>query len=95
LTQKADIHANRTRRTLRGLTYTQIHYDRNPNVGERGCHIGDIARTLKFCPATVELLFVISPSGLFAASAPLFTPFVAPCAPLLTPFHAARLGLGI
>ena len=88
------------------MTYTQIHYDRNPNVGERGCHIGDIARTLKFCPATVELLFVISPSGLFAASAPLFTPFVAPCAPLLTPFvapcaplltpfHAARLGLGI
>ena len=45
-------------------------------------------------------------SGVFAASAPLVTPFVASCAPLVTPFvasgaplmtplHPARLGLGI
>jgi hypothetical protein len=45
-------------------------------------------------------------SGVFAASAPLVTPFVASCAalvtpfvascaPLMTPLHPARLGLGI
>ena len=71
------------------------------------------AATLAILPALSNFVRLRSnyflssvPVELFAASAPLFTPFVAPCAPLLTPFvapcaplltpfHAARLGFGI
>ena len=69
-----------------------------------------------FCPTTYFPTTLLCASGpgasgtaascVFAASAPLitpfmtsraplFTPFVASCAPFLTPLHSARLGLGI
>jgi hypothetical protein len=92
---KADIiHANRTSRTP--------HYS-----------ILSVGNPVDFYRTAFELLCASGPgasgaaaSGVFAASAPLVTPFVASCAPLVTPFvascaplmtplHPARLGLGI
>jgi hypothetical protein len=72
-----------------------------------------VGNPVDFYRTAFELLCASGPgasgtaaSGVFAASAPLvtpfmtsraplITPFVASCAPLMTPLHPARLGVGI